>query len=336
MKISIIIPAYNAEKYIERCVNSIINQTYKNIEIIIVNDGSTDMTKEKVEKIKDDRIIILNQENFGVSSARNIGIKKATGMYIMFVDSDDYIEKDTVEKVINVISNTNVDIVKFNYNNLDKENKIEPSQENYEQYENKELKRNEILEFMEEVLKGKVNAFVWTLALKREIANNINFNTKLGMMEDLLFYIETLPKIKNMYIINDRMYNYCINEESVSNSNKYYYKNFIDTLEACNQIINSLKKSNCYNNDRKNMIVLSKMLGIESIFYKICSEKEVQNKVLESMLQNEELDSIIEEIPKLYGIAIQRKINIKLIKKKRKRCLIIFNKIRYRLSKLKK
>ena len=84
------------------------------------------------------------------------------------------------------------------------------------------------------------------------------------------------------------------------------------------------------------MIVLSKMLGIESIFYKICSEKEVQNKVLESMLQNEELDSIIEEIPKLDGIAIQRKINIKLIKKKRKRCLIIFNKIRYRLSKLKK
>lgn len=335
MKISIIIPAYNAEKYIERCVNSIINQTYKNIEIIIVNDGSIDATKYKIEKIKDDRIIVINKENEGVSCARNIGIKRATGRYIMFADSDDYIEKDAVEKVVNIINNTNVDVVKFNYNNLNKDGKVEKGQEDYKQYENKELKKNEILEFMEEVLRGKINAFVWTLAIKKEIVDTINFNQKLGMMEDLLFYIELLPKINNMYIINGGLYNYYINEESVSNSNKYYYKNFIDTLEVCSKIIESLKNNNCYNTERRDMIVLSKMLGIESIFYKVCAEKNVQNKVLEDMLQNKKIDEIIKQLPKLEGLAIQRKINIKLIKKKRKIFLIIFNKIRYKLSKLK-
>ena len=98
MKISIIVPIYNVEKYLERCINSLINQTYKNIEIILVNDGSTDNSLIICEKYKniDSRIILVNKENGGLSDARNVGIDNSSGNYITFIDSDDYIDDDYV------------------------------------------------------------------------------------------------------------------------------------------------------------------------------------------------------------------------------------------------
>lgn len=108
MKVSIIIPAYNASKYIKRCIASLLNQTYKNIEIIVVNDGSTDNTLEMAKQFD---ITVLDKENGGVSSARNMGLKIATGDYICFVDADDYVEKNYIESVINVIKENNYDII---------------------------------------------------------------------------------------------------------------------------------------------------------------------------------------------------------------------------------
>ena len=101
-KVSIIVPAYNAEKNIEQCINSIENQTYKDIEIIIINDGSKDNTQKISENLKKiyKNIIVVNQENKGVSQSRNTGIDKATGEYIMFVDSDDFIEKNMIETIL--------------------------------------------------------------------------------------------------------------------------------------------------------------------------------------------------------------------------------------------
>lgn len=108
IKISIIVPIYNVEKYLKRCIDSIINQSYTNIEIILVNDGSTDNSLNicQLYTQQDSRIIILNKENGGLSSARNMGLDYATGEYIMFVDSDDWIRKDAVELLLNDIINT--------------------------------------------------------------------------------------------------------------------------------------------------------------------------------------------------------------------------------------
>ena len=105
MDISIIIPIYNVEKYVEECINSVINQSIKkNIEIILVNDGSTDLSRSKIEKYKLlDNIKIIDKENGGLSSARNIGICEAIGKYIVFIDSDDFIEKNFLEKLYNYI-----------------------------------------------------------------------------------------------------------------------------------------------------------------------------------------------------------------------------------------
>lgn len=112
-KISVIIPVYNVERYLETCLDSVINQTYQNLEIIIINDGSTDSSLEickKYEKL-DKRIILIDQKNKGLSGARNFGIKKATGDYIHFLDSDDYINLNYYEKMIEALGNTNADIV---------------------------------------------------------------------------------------------------------------------------------------------------------------------------------------------------------------------------------
>ncbi|MEG2898607.1 MAG: glycosyltransferase, partial [Eubacterium sp.] len=101
--ISLIIPIYNSEKFLDRCIQSIINQTYKNIEIILVNDGSIDQSLEicQLYKKRDNRIVIINKKNGGVGSARNIGLQKAKGDYIGFIDSDDYIDKETYEEYYN-------------------------------------------------------------------------------------------------------------------------------------------------------------------------------------------------------------------------------------------
>ena len=113
-KISIIIPVYNVEKYISRCLDSILANTYQNTEIILVNDGSKDDSQKIIEEYKKkytDKIILIEQENKGPAEARNVGIVKASGEYIMFIDSDDFIEKDYIENYANQIKEDDYDLV---------------------------------------------------------------------------------------------------------------------------------------------------------------------------------------------------------------------------------
>ena len=116
-KVSIIIPVYNAYTVIDKCIQSIINQTYKNIEIILINDGSKDKSIEKLNyyEKKYKNIKIINKKNEGVSKTRNLGIKKATGKYIMFIDNDDYIDNTYVETLLNEIKNSEADCVYSGY-----------------------------------------------------------------------------------------------------------------------------------------------------------------------------------------------------------------------------
>lgn len=115
-KVSIIVPVYNTKDYIIRCVDSLVNQTYKDIEIILVNDGSLDNSIDLVnEKYDDDRIVIVNQDNMGSGQARNNGIKKASGDYLFFVDSDDFIDKDTISIMMNKMINDKVNLVICDY-----------------------------------------------------------------------------------------------------------------------------------------------------------------------------------------------------------------------------
>ena len=116
-KISIIVPGYNAEKFARECIESVINQTYTNLEIILVDDGSKDSTGEIFEEYakRDRRVIVIHQENKGISEARNAGLDKATGEYIMFIDADDLYEENTCELLYNEIKRTDADYVIGNY-----------------------------------------------------------------------------------------------------------------------------------------------------------------------------------------------------------------------------
>ena len=116
-KITVIVPVYNVENYLEKCLDSLINQTYKNIEIIVINDGSTDNQGEICQEYaqKDNRIVYIEKENGGLSDARNVGLDKMTGSYVTFIDSDDWIEQDYIETLYKKIVEYQADIAVGNY-----------------------------------------------------------------------------------------------------------------------------------------------------------------------------------------------------------------------------
>ena len=115
-RISVVVPVYNVEQYLEKCVNSIINQTYKNLEIILVDDGATDKSGKLCDELAklDNRIMAYHKKNGGLSDARNYGVERATGDYIGFVDGDDYIDVEMYEKLYEAIKKENVDVAECN------------------------------------------------------------------------------------------------------------------------------------------------------------------------------------------------------------------------------
>ena len=126
VKISVIVPVFNAEQYLSKCLGSILNQTYTNIEVIVINDGSKDASQEIINKYKEEypeKINCFETENNGVAQARNLGIEKAVGDYFIFVDADDYIELDLIEKLSKIVEKEKIDIVKYKLNYINNNSK---------------------------------------------------------------------------------------------------------------------------------------------------------------------------------------------------------------------
>lgn len=234
-KVSIIIPVYNGEKYIESCISSILGQTYKNIELVIINDGSTDNTKNILNKYKtDNRIKIFSNDNHGVSFSRNYGIKKSTGEYLMFVDCDDILVENAISELINIMQNNiEIDIIRFN---------------GLEEKPNGTLKKLETC-IDNEILDGKNSNYIigkfintkntlrcYSCLLFIKNSNIIPFNEELKYLEDTLFYIENLCNNKKTYMINKYLYIYKYNENSVTKENKDFYNKIIMMLNSYEKI----------------------------------------------------------------------------------------------------
>lgn len=206
IKVSIIIPVYNCEKYISRCIDSILNQTYKNIEIIAINDGSKDNTKEILNnyaKKYPNIIKHIEQENKGIAKTRNYGIKIATGDYIAFIDNDDYLDKDYIEKYVNATENSKFDVVIGGYRRPDENGKIVQIME---------------LKDCEEWTKMRILT-PWAKIFKREyiLKNDIEFlDTNIG--EDLYFNIQAILITDNVKVLDYVGYNWFYNTESVSST----------------------------------------------------------------------------------------------------------------------
>ena len=215
-KISIIVPVYKVEQYLERCVNSLINQTYKNIEIILVDDGSPDQCPQMCDDYasEDSRIKVIHKKNGGLSDARNAGLRIATGEYVMYVDSDDYIELDSCEKLIkNAVDN--VDVVVGAYK------EIRPTGVSFQQHTN--LNENKIYTAKEYVVhsieKNEWYAPAWLNLYRRAFLIDNDLYYKVGYyFED----IEMLPRLflanPNVRYIDYPFYNYVIREDSIMTS----------------------------------------------------------------------------------------------------------------------
>ena len=201
-KITVIVPVYNTENYIEKCINSITGQTYKELEIIVVNDGSTDNSLKILEKLqsKDNRIKIINQENKGVSAARNKGLDNATGEYIAFVDSDDYLDKNMYEKLVSYMEEANADLVSARAFIIDRANK--PGENDYNNY-------IDTFTSQEQILKAYADAFltiaVWDKLFTKKAIGNTRFDSTV-FCEDAKFVLDVCENTKKVLCTSERLY----------------------------------------------------------------------------------------------------------------------------------
>ena len=205
-KVSVIVPVYNVAKYLEECLNSIINQTYKNIEIIIVNDGSTDNSLDIIEifKNKDNRIKVISQENKGISISRNTGLDIINSRYVMFVDSDDYLEEDSIDYLLDLAIKNNYDIVEGTYQEVDSNNKIIRKVQRIESNN-----KNDLL------------GFPCLKIIKSDVFNNVRFPNYL--FEDSIMRQIIYEKVNKVLIINKCIYNYRqYNNQSLHHQKKNY------------------------------------------------------------------------------------------------------------------
>lgn len=241
-KLSIIVPVYNAEKYISRCLDSLINQTYKNVEIIVVNDGSLDNSLRICEKYQqvDSRVKIYSQRNRGVSEARNLGLKKCQGEYIAFVDADDFISEFFAEDMVKLVQDNpcSIGICDTYINSKTDDN-----------YTYTELFINN-----------------WTVTGKifpKYLVENIYFDSNLKIAEDLLFLTNVFlsnGKVRLLHI-KKALYFYMINKSSAMHSKKYDIK-----------LLNSLKvEVECYKKLSEKQVDLSNSLLIFNGIYQFMS-----------------------------------------------------------------
>ncbi|MBR1416984.1 MAG: glycosyltransferase family 2 protein [Bacilli bacterium] len=245
--VSVVVPLYNKEEYILECANSIINQTYKNIEIIIVNDGSSDNSKKICEQLakKDKRINLINQKNLGTYMARYNGIKNSHGKYIMFIDADDYIRVDAIEILYNTISKEKCDVIRFNpeiiSNNNTKNNYI---------YKGKELiEKDDIFNCL--LTSNYLNSLCLCF-YERKLFNNIKpIEKNIINGEDFLLNLDVFSKVDKVLFLNDYLYYYRYNINSTTKKIDYKQilnniNNFIYCFDKYYIYVNKWDKSDKY------------------------------------------------------------------------------------------
>lgn len=242
--ISIVVIAYNAENDIKRCLDSIIDQTYKNIEIIVIDDGSKDSTSDIVKKytVNDSRVFLYSQKNMGIIEARKTGLKKATGKFITFIDSDDWVSNDLIFKLYNsMISQNNIDIVIADNINVNGRRQING-------YYNK-CEFNKVYyeyEYLKMILEQKILHNMFSKLYRREFILSTNYLEikNISMGEDLIAQIVFAISKPNVIVINENLYYYVQNTTSYSHSNSDKIYEIFSVLQLIEKILedNNLKE----------------------------------------------------------------------------------------------
>ncbi len=234
--ISIVIPVYNVEEHLKKCITSIINQTIKNFEVILVNDGSTDNSLKIIKEFArlDDRVKYINKDNRGVSSARNAGLKKAKGVYIYFIDADDFVENNSFQCMYKNLIEENYSMILGNFNCLDSKLKLLFTTNNKECLKNSD---EVVIEYGCWNIKVVMGAFL----VKKSIIenNNLSFNINTKYAEDVEFiYSCLLYSNSPILIVKDVLFNYVFHNESATS--KANFDRF-DEFKAKNRVLYLLR-----------------------------------------------------------------------------------------------
>lgn len=249
-KISIVVPVYNAEKYIARCIESLIGQTYQNIEVVLVNDSSTDNSEEVCQRFadKDSRVKLFTKNNEGAGIARNYGIEKASGQLLGFCDADDYVAPDMFEKLINALDNNNCDIAYCLHVDHPKTPKISGEIQVFEENDIWGMMLGEVGTRPEEELEVLYGSAVWRGLYKKSIIidNNISFMSERVIgSEDLIFNLEYLKYCKKAVYVMDELYHHVPNDESMTHSKKHFeIDHEIRLYDKIDEVLASVNKGN--------------------------------------------------------------------------------------------
>lgn len=217
--ISVVIPVYNSGKYLSHCIESVLSQTFKEFELLLINDGSTDDSNKICDEYAqwDNRIRVIHKSNTGVSDTRNCALDIAMGKYVIFMDADDYWSvKTALEQLFDIAEKNDLDIIRGEYDIVDEQGDLHYRQLGFrfeKEYINRLLTPYEFLKY---AIHGEF--FLWLCLFRREIINSLRFEYGLAFLEDMQFLSKLMMKnVRSMYVPNVNFYVYRINSQSASN-----------------------------------------------------------------------------------------------------------------------
>lgn len=302
--ISVVVPVFNAEKYVNRCIDSILNQTYEKLEVILVNDGSSDGSVKICEKWQklDSRVKLITQENAGVSAARNTGIANATGDYIAFVDNDDWLRPEMFKNLIRKAQKDNADLTFCKFINVDKSYNRENINEINLTPEN--LKHPEFF-FLKNRKGNNLSGIIGCcnrILIKKDMLKKLKFDESLKHGENMLFVLNLVKHAKRISVVSEYLYNHFKDSDL-----KIYDESYTEHLKTYHKAINKFFKDNNYD------------LG-----YLI--DNDYVHKIIKAYIKQDDFVSImknLEENDEIFKTALS-KSNYKKIKKLKHRAALKF------------
>lgn len=344
---SVIVPCYNVENYLRICIESIIHQSYHQFELILVDDGSTDTSGEICDSyaIMDDRIIVIHQENGGVSMARNTGINKAIGKWIIFIDPDDWIELTAFEKLHKIIIKTEADIYFFDY---------------YQEYAKKQINKHlldkscymdaniikaiRLAPFNQLILNGKMKEYetnvVWNKVYKTEVLkySGLHFIIEARKGQDVIFNAEAFQLFNKFYYIHETLYHYRYLESSITNRYNPKVKHYNEVAFSQQERIIHQYDLTCDYVDNYRVRVLTRLYSCLRLYYfhesNTMTWKTIKNE-LQHILSSEPYQTAMLEVKPqcLHG---GQKLFVECLKRKQFRVLKFLVSSRAFLQKIKR